>query len=293
MRGIGEMSPGRYLARALVVLLGAGMSACESTPNVLRVATTTSVENSGLLAAILPEYERRARVRVEVLAVGSGQALNLLERGDVTVGLTHDPAAEASALAAGIITNYRKIMFNDFIIVGPPDDPAGVAHASDTADAFVRIATRGALFVSRGDASGTSSREQDLWRLAKQRPAGGHLLETGQGMGGTLRVAGERSAYTLTDRATFERFRSGLRLVSLYEGGPDLLNTYAIFVRTAATGAEREAATALTDWFANAEGRQLVADFVANGHAVFRVWPAGTPRSQPTDVPPVQLVNAR
>jgi len=293
MTGIGETRLGRYVARALVVLLGAGMSACVSTPNVVRVATTTSVDNSGLLAAILPAYERQARVTVEVLAVGSGQALNLLKRGDVTVGLTHDPAAEASALAAGIITNYRKIMFNDFIIVGPPDDPAGVAHASDGADAFLRIAARGALFVSRGDGSGTFSREQDLWTLAKQRPAADHVLETGQGMGGTLRVAGERSAYTLTDRATFEQLRSGLGLASLFEGGSNLLNTYAIFVRAGATGAEGEAATALADWFADAEGRQLVAGFVANGHAVFTVWPAGTSRSQPTDLPSVELASAR
>lgn len=281
----------RLFARALVVLC-CGASACQSAPNVVRVATTTSVENSGLLAAILPAYERQARVRVEVLAVGSGQALNLLKRGEVTVGLTHDPAAEASALAAGTVTHYQKIMFNDFIIVGPPHDPAGVARASDAGDAFARIATHGVQFVSRADASGTFSREQELWALAKQRPLQDHLLETGQGMGGTLRVAGEMGAYTLSDRATFERFQSGLRLASLYEGGSELLNTYAIFVRTDSTRAERVAATALADWFADGEGRDLVASFVANGRTVFNVWPAGTPRSRPGDLP-VELANAR
>jgi tungstate transport system substrate-binding protein len=293
MTGIGEKRRARSLALVLVVLLGVVTSACQSTPNVVRVATTTSVENSGLLAAILPAHERRAHVRVEVLATGSGQALNLLKRGEVTVGLTHDPTAEASALAAGTITHYRKIMFNDFIIVGPSDDPAGVARASDVVDALARIATQGVLFVSRGDGSGTFSREQELWALAKRRPRPDDLLETGQGMGGTLRVAGERSAYTLTDRATFEQLRSGLRLASLYEGGPELLNTYAIFVRAASTGAEREAAISLTDWFADTEGRQLVASFVANGHAVFNVWPAGIPHSRPTDRPPLELANAR
>jgi tungstate transport system substrate-binding protein len=257
------------------------------------VATTTSVENSGLLAAILPAYERQARVRVEVLAVGSGQALNLLKRGEVTVGLTHDPAAEASALAAGTVTHYQKIMFNDFIVVGPPHDPAGVARASDAGDAFARIATHGVPFVSRADASGTFAREQELWALAKQRPLRDHLLETGQGMGGTLRVAGEMGAYTLSDRATFEQFQSGLRLTSLYEGGSELLNTYAIFVRTDSTRAERVAATALADWFADGEGRDLVTSFVANGRTVFNVWPAGTPRSRPGDLPPVELANAR
>jgi tungstate transport system substrate-binding protein len=293
MFGIGANRRGRDLARMLLVLMGVTTPACQSTPNVVRMATTTSVENSGLLAAILPAHERRAHVRVEVLAVGSGQALNLLKRGEVTVGLTHDPAAEASALAAGTITHYRKIMFNDFIIVGPPGDPAGVARASDVLNAFERIATQGVLFMSRGDGSGTFSREQELWALAKRRPRQDALLETGQGMGGTLRVAGERAAYTLTDRATFEQFRSGLRLASLYQGGPELLNTYAIFVRAASTGAEREAAMALTDWFADTQGRQLVASFVANGHAVFNVWPAGSSRSRSTDRPPLELANAR
>ena len=283
----------RLLTRTLVTLCCVGASACQSVPNVVRVATTTSVESSGLLAAVLPAFERQAGVRVEVLAVGSGRALNLLTRGEVTVGLTHDPAAEASALAAGTITHYRKIMFNDFVIVGPPDDPADVAQASDAGDAFARIAAGGVRFVSRADASGTFSREQELWALAGRRPPRHLLLETGQGMGGALRVTGEMGAYTLSDRATFEQFRSGLRLASLYEGGSELLNTYAIFVRAESAGPERAAATALTDWFADAEGRDLVAAFVANGRTVFNVWPAGTPRSRPADLPPAALANAR
>ena len=114
--------------------------AAASNPAVVRLATTTSVENSGLLAEVLPAFERQSQIKVDVLAVGSGQALNLLKRGEVAVGLTHDPRAEAEALASGIITGYRKIMFNDFIVVGPSEDPAGVARASGVADAFARIA---------------------------------------------------------------------------------------------------------------------------------------------------------
>jgi tungstate transport system substrate-binding protein len=249
------------------------------------MATTTSVENSGLLAAILPAFERQHHITVEVLPVGSGQALGLLKRGDVVAGLTHDPNAEAAALAAGIITNYRKIMFNDFIIVGPPGDPAGIVHASSAVDAMQRIVATGATFVSRGDASGTYSREQELWALAKQRPPHDRLLETGQGMSATLRVASEKRAYTLTDRGTFEQVRSGLPLTSMFEGGPALLNTYSVFLRAGLTGAEREAGTMLADWFADGEGRQLVAGFLVNGRAVFRIWPTGTPRDQPTDLP--------
>jgi tungstate transport system substrate-binding protein len=275
----------RRLALALVFPLCVEMWACQPRPGTVRLATTTSVENSGLLAAILPAFERRFHMKVEVLPVGSGQALGLLKRGDVAAGLTHDPAAEASALAAGIITSYRKIMFNDFIIVGPREDPAAIVHAADAVDAMRRIASSGAVFASRGDSSGTYSREQQLWALAKQRPAGGNLLETGQGMSATLRVASEKRAYTLTDRATFEQVRSGLQLASLYEGGPALLNTYAIFLRAGLTGAERDAATTLADWFADGEGRELVAGFLANGRAVFSVWPTGIPRNQPTDPP--------
>jgi tungstate transport system substrate-binding protein len=251
----------------------------------LRIATTTSVENSGLLTAVLPAFERKAHIRVEVLPVGSGQALGLLERGDVVAGLTHDPSAEVSALEAGVITSYRKIMFNDFVIVGPREDPARIAHASSAVDAMQRIATTGAMFASRGDASGTYAREQELWAFAQQRPAHGVLLETGQGMSATLRIASEKGAYTLTDRATFEQVRSGLRLASLYEDGSDLLNTYAIFLRTGLTAAEREAGTTLADWLANGEGRQLVAGFLVEGRSVFTIWPAGSPRNLPGDLP--------
>ena len=261
-----------------------GVYGCESTPRI-RVATTTSVENSGLLTEILPAFEQDHQVRVDVLPVGSGRALNLLTRGDVALGLTHDPQAEASALEAGIITSYRKIMFNDFIIVGPPEDPAGVAQASGTVEALHRIVANDGLFVSRGDASGTHSREQGLWVLANRQPSPERLLETGQGMAATLRVASERGAYTLTDRATFEQVRSRLRLTSVCRGGPELLNTYAIFQRVGLTGAERAIATALTDWLVEGEGRQLAAHFRLNGHPVFHVWPAGSPNDQPTDRP--------
>jgi len=257
------------------------------------MATTTSVENSGLLAAVLPAFEQQSHIRVEVVAVGSGQALNLVKRGEASVGLTHDPDAEAAALAAGTITDYQKIMFNDFVIVGPTNDPAGIARSSDAAGAFVRIVNNDGLFVSRGDASGTYSREQALWALAKCRPAQNRLLETGQGMGGTLRVASERSAYTLSDRATFEQFRSGLRLASLYEGGPALLNTYAIFVRAGLTGAGQAEAAALTRWFADGEGRRQISSFVARGQSVFKIWPPGVSRGRPSDLPPREFANAR
>jgi tungstate transport system substrate-binding protein len=271
----------------------AAAAACRPKPEVVRMATTTSVDNSGLLAQILPEFTRQSGIRVEVLAVGSGQALSLLRRGEAAAGLTHDPKAEAAALANGSISGYRKIMFNDFVIAGPPEDPAAVARASDAVDAFRRISASDATFVSRGDSSGTHSREQELWAKAGAPPAPGRLLDVGQGMGGTLRVANERRAYTLSDRATYEQFRSALRLTPLFQGGPELVNTYAVFLRSGLSGAELTSGAALADWLADGGGRRAVAEFVANGQRVFLIWPAGSPRAAPSDVPAGELARAR
>jgi tungstate transport system substrate-binding protein len=281
-------------SRAGVVLVCLAVAAgCRPRPDVVRMATTTSVENSGLLGEILPEFTKQRHITVEVLAVGSGQAMNLVRRGEAAVGLTHDPGAEAAALSGDAITGYRKIMFNDFILVGPTADPAAIARATTAIDAFKRIAESEATFVSRGDASGTHAREQELWAQAKRRPEGERLLDVGQGMGGTLRVASERSAYTLTDRATFEQFRSGLRLAPLFQGGPELVNTYAVFTRPGLTGPALATATALADWLADGEGRQRIESFVANGQKVFHIWPAGSPRGAPSDLPAGELARAR
>jgi len=272
--------------KVVPVVFCAVLSGCRPQPDVLRMATTTSVENSGLLGDVLPAFTRQTHITVEVLAVGSGQALNLLKRGEAAVGLTHDPAAEAAALSAGVMTGYRKI-------IGPSDDPAGIARASDAVDAFARIAGSDATFVSRGDSSGTHSREQELWALAGRRPAQHRLLEVGQGMGGTLRIASERRAYTLSDRATFEQFRTGLRLTLLFHGGSALLNTYAVFLRSGLTGTALAEASALADWLADGDGRRLIAGFRANGQLAFQVWPLGTPRGLPADLPSLSVAHAR
>ncbi len=184
-------------------------------------------------------------------------------------------------------------MFNDFVIVGPSADPAGVARAADASDAFRKIAESTSTFVSRGDASGTYAREQELWTHAKTRPSADRLLDVGQGMGGTLRIASERGAYTLSDRATFERFRSALRLTTLFEGGSELINTYAVFTRPGLTGSALAAATALADWLSDGDGRKRIEGFVANGQKVFHVWPQGIARGAPADLPPGELAHVR
>jgi tungstate transport system substrate-binding protein len=281
------------MTRAIVLLVSLSAAACQPEPQAIRVATTTSVENSGLLAAILPAFSEQTRIRVDVVAVGSGQALNLLQRGDAAVALTHDPAREAAALGNRVITGYRKIMFNDFIIAGPAADPADIAHAADAVDAFARVAAGDVTFVSRGDSSGTHAREEELWTQAKRRPAPHRLLETGQGMGGTLRVANEKGAYVLSDRATFEQFRSALHLTLLFEGGSSMLNTYAVSLRPELTGADRAAAEALADWLADGAGRTLIAGYAVNGRQAFQAWPSGTPRESPADLPWLAVADAR
>ena len=170
----------------VVASLCLGTYGCESATKI-RIATTTSVENSGLLTSILPAFESDYNVEVQVLPVGSGRAFNLLRRGDVVAGLTHAPKVEAAALEAGVITNYRKIMFNDFIVVGPLDDPAAVKDASNIIDVLKRIVDKQVFFVSRGDSSGTYLREQELWALAELRPADGRLQLLWLTRGGNIR----------------------------------------------------------------------------------------------------------
>jgi tungstate transport system substrate-binding protein len=246
------------------------------------LATTTSVDNSGLLQAILPSFQLETGIDVQVLAVGSGRALQLLRRGDADVALTHDPIGEAAFLKEMPSAAYRKIMFNDFVLVGPSGDPALIRQASDTADAMRRIATSTAVFVSRGDESGTHAREQQLWQKAGAEPRADRLLETGQGMAATLRIASERHAYTLTDRATFTQLAQALALQPQFEGNADLLNTYAVIMPDRA-GPEN--AKKFMRWISEDDGRARIAAFTIGGTHPFVVWPPGRPRDVPDTMP--------
>ncbi len=205
-------------AIALVLLLGCS----QSEPPIL-LATTTSVQDSGLLDALLPEFTRRTGVRVKPVAVGSGEALAMARRGAADVVIAHSPEAELKLMAEGKAIERRTVMTNTFLIVGPPEDPAGVQGASSARDAFARIAKH--TFVSRGDKSGTHARELSLW---KEKPAS--YVETGAGMGETLLIADQKGAYTLSDLATFLALRARLRLVVLFEGGEDLVNRYSVIL---------------------------------------------------------------
>lgn len=214
------------LPLALAGLALAGVVAAQ--PRAVVLATTTSTQDSGLLELLVPMFEKESGYSVRTVAVGTGQALALGDRGEADVVLVHAPALEREYLARGHLVNRRLVMHNDFVVVGPPGDPAGIAGMARAAAALGRIAARGARFVSRGDESGTHAKEKALWRAAGLTPRGDWYIESGQGMGTTLVLASEKGAYTLSDRATYLAFRRRLRLDVVVEGDAPLLNVYHV-----------------------------------------------------------------
>jgi len=230
----------------------------------LILATTTSTENSGLLAAILPEFEKQYGVTVDVVAVGTGQSLQLGIDGNADVVLVHARALEDAFMAAGHGVRREDVMYNDFIILGPPDDPAGIQGSSRASTAFELIAEAEAPFVSRGDESGTHVKELAVWAETGIEPAGNWYIAAGQGMGAVLTMADEQKAYTLSDRATYlARTLAGTTLVILVEGDPILFNPYGIIAVNPNKGShiQVDLANALLDWFVSLETQAMIAEF--------------------------------
>jgi tungstate transport system substrate-binding protein len=215
-------------ARALALPAGPAAPAAPVTPEVI-LATTTSTQDTGLLDVLLPVFERQTGYRVKPIAVGTGQALALGARGEADVVLVHAPDSERTWMAEGNGASRLLVMHNDFVLTGPASDPAGVKGRTDAQAAFAQIARAGALFVSRGDNSGTHQAELAIWRAARVEPRGkSWYQESGQGMGATLNIADEKRAYTLTDRSTYLARRSTLQLRVLVAGSPELLNVYHV-----------------------------------------------------------------
>ncbi|HQI01525.1 MAG TPA: substrate-binding domain-containing protein, partial [Deltaproteobacteria bacterium] len=195
----------------------------------LILATTTSTQDTGLLDTLIPIFEKKTGYFVKTIAVGSGQAMAMGSKGEADVLLVHSPAAEKKFMEEGNGLNRKLVMHNDFIIVGPPNDPAGIKGMKSAADALKQIASKGALFVSRGDNSGTHAKEKDIWKKAGINPEGQKFYQqTGLGMGQTLNVAAEKNGYTLTDRGTYLSLRKALGLDILVEGDKSLLNIYHV-----------------------------------------------------------------
>jgi tungstate transport system substrate-binding protein len=194
------------------------------------LATTTSTQDTGLLDSLVPRFEHTCGCRVKTIAVGTGRALALAARGEADVALVHAPALEERYVAQGKFVGRRLVMTNDFVVLGPKADPAGLKHARQVEDAFRALAEGKAPFASRADSSGTHLLELALWKQAGIEPKGPWYLEVGQGMGATLRIASQKQAYTLSDRGTFLAQRSTLDLDVVFQGAPDLLNIYHVML---------------------------------------------------------------
>jgi tungstate transport system substrate-binding protein len=251
------------LALLALVIAGCGdddsETASKGPSGTMIMATTTSTKDSGLLDELVPAFERTGDCKVKTVAVGSGQALAMGEKGDADVLLVHSPDAEETFMDEGHGASRTAVMHNDFVIVGPARDPAKIADAPDATTAFRRIAREKAPFASRADESGTNAKELKLWEEAGIEPSGSWYLETGQGMGETLTVASQKDAYTLSDRGTFLATKN-LDSKLLKEGGSDLRNNYhVIVVKAADTNAA--CAKAFSSWITSSPTQKEIAGF--------------------------------
>ena len=261
------------MTRILLVLLTLLVTTQESPADQMRMAITTSFHNSGLADVLLPEIERDLGLEVQLLAVGTGQAIRLGKAGDVDAVLVHSKAAEEEFVASGHGLHRREIMYNDFVIVGPPDDPAGVADAGTAVEAMGAIAVTNSLFVSRGDDSGTHTRELGIWAAAELDPMefGSWYRSVGAGMGAALNTASGMGAYILTDRASWLNFRNRADQTLLFEGDSALFNQYAYLPVNPAIHAHVEAvlAAALEEWMTSPKAERLINGYRIHGERLF------------------------
>ena len=247
---------------ALALTTACGPAGAEPTPAIL-LATTTSLQDSGLLDDLIPRFEEASGRDVKAVAVGSGQAIELASRGEADVVLAHSPAEEESLLASGAAQTREMVMYNDFVIVGPDADPAQVRRTDRSEEAMSAIAAGTSPFVSRGDDSGTHVRELDLWASAGVDPAGDWYRESGQGMGATLQIASELGGYAVTDRGTYLSAPTANPLEIVFEGGAELLNPYHVLPITAAAGdaVDEEGGRAFADWILGEQAQECIGRF--------------------------------
>lgn len=262
-----RLAAGMAAAMILAALSGQPAGAAED----IRLATTTSTESSGLLKAILPMFEANYGGKVRVVSVGTGAALKLGENGDADVVLVHARPLEDKFMAAGFGSVRKDVMYNDFIIVGPRNDPAGVRGSKDVVAAMKKISASGTKFVSRGDESGTHQMEKRYWKDAAVDPKGAWYVSSGQGMGQVLTMAGQFEGYTLTDRATYAAYKDKAGLETLVEGDPKMFNPYGIIAVNPQKHptVNHRGAMAMVNWMTSSQGQKAIADFRINGTQMF------------------------
>lgn len=253
---------------ALILVRCSGKTSNENAPETAEradiiLATTTSTQDSGLLDLLLPIFQENNGYLVKTVAVGTGKALKMAEEGNADVLLVHAPAAEKELMESGFGKERFLLMHNDFVIVGPPGDPAMVAGLNSTDEVLARISNSGSSFVSRGDDSGTHKQELALWNETNIEPAGEWYLESGQGMGASLKIASEKSAYTLADRGTYFALRENLDLDVFVEGHPSLLNVYHVILVNPDIwpNVNYEGASAFAKFLTSAEIQTLIGEF--------------------------------
>lgn len=246
-------------------------SHAESAKAPIRLATTTSTEQSGLLGWLLPQFTKETGYPVQVMAAGTGQSLKMGENGDADLVMTHAPSAEKAFVDAGFGIEPAHLMYNDFVIVGPSQDPAGLTKLHDAAKALQAIKDKKQTFISRGDESGTHIKEKTLWQAADVKPEFAGYKSIGQGMGPTLTMASELGAYTLTDRGTWLAYQSKLDLAVLLEGDKRLFNPYQVILVNPKRYPDlnTEGARTLKNWLVSEHGQTLIGDFKVAGQALF------------------------
>jgi len=263
-----------YVAAGVTLLLGLTALPCHAADRFITLASTTSTQNSGLFRYLLPIFTRETGIAVHVVAVGTGQALKIGERGDADALLVHDKVAELEFLRKGFASERRDVMYNDFVVVGPKSDPAGISGMKDCVAAFQKIAASKSPFVSRADDSGTNRMELRLWKQASvpvHEASGTWYRESGSGMGATLNTAAGMDAYTLTDRATWANFGNRGNLVIVVQGDKRLFNQYGVLPINPARYPQVKHADAMAfaDWLTSPHGQQVISEYKIKGEALF------------------------
>ncbi len=271
----------RALPLLVLVVTFAGALVASAEDNSIVVASTTSTQDSGLFGHILPMFEQKTGITVKVLAQGTGQALDTARRGDADIVFVHAKSAEEQFVAEGFGVKRYPVMYNDFVLIGPRADPAGIARSKDVAAALAAIKTKGASFISRGDKSGTHMAEIKLWQAAGvdiENHAGPWYKSIGQGMGAALNTAAASHAYVLSDRGTWIAFKNKADLVVVVEGDTRLLNQYGVILVSPAKHphVKKELGQRFIDWLVSPEGQQAIAAYTINGEQLFHPN-AGTP----------------